>query len=420
MSLTKIKIGNKTFMTKNEYISNIENLIINRIKYHAPRIEEEVDYPLLEAVGIDGSYPIFIFDKPLDKIFYKAFLAAKKRAEFNLVLTQRPKLSSRKIDALDKCFVILKDEIGSSLERALSQLNVNYLTHSNFDLGMRKEFIKIEDKEIAFDFLPFYYGKKVMEKGVVCDVKSYLLNGKNYQLNFANTTKQKQTISFEFNLPLPRGYYIFKNKAGFVEIENLTNKEKAYFNYNFRGAKLSFSNLNGIESSTFACINLICKIYLLPKETRRLYFNYGENKYCILSPKDMQEFFEISQRKMNEIFDIKVTTRNSEFDELFNRYLPRNIWEKWQKFDIDEESEKTWLKMKNEIVKTDGKALQISQTFKGLKEVKFFRNYGWKRVFIVHNKACYLFADRVKYFNFTLLTKEIFDKNNEIYLSFAE
>ena len=44
----------------------------------------------------------------------------------------------------------------------------------------------------------------------------------------------------------------------------------------------------------------------------------------------------------------------------------------------------------------------------------------WKRVFILHNDSCYMFVDKVKYFNYTLLTKEIFNKNNEIYLSFAD
>lgn len=91
----------------------------------------------------------------------------------------------------------------------------------------------------------------------------------------------------------------------------------------------------------------------------------------------------------------------------------------WQNFDVDEKSENEWLKMKNQIIKKGEKAVQINQEFKGLKEVKFFYNNRWKRVFIVHNNACYLFADKVKYFNYTLLTKEIFNKNNEIYLSFA-
>ena len=92
----------------------------------------------------------------------------------------------------------------------------------------------------------------------------------------------------------------------------------------------------------------------------------------------------------------------------------------WQNLDVDEESENFYLKLKDNLIENTANGLQISQDFKGLKEVKFYRNNGWKRVFIVHNNSCYMFADKIKYYNFTLLTKEIFDKNNEIYLSFAE
>ncbi len=407
-------------MTKSEYILSLENLIVNRVKYHAPQIKADFDYALLDAIGIDGSYPIFIFDKPIDKIYYKAFFAAKKRADFNLILTQKPIVSSRKIKLLNKTYLLYKEETGSNLAHTLSQLNINYLTHSDFQQEMRHEYLKFNGKEISFDFLPYFYGKKVMEEGIIFDAKCFLLNGKNYYLSFTNTTNQKKILNFEFNLPLPRGYYNFKKGINFIEIKNLTNKEKAYFNFNLKNAKISFSTMNGIESSTFACVNLECKLELLPKENRKCYFNFGENKYLLFSPKEMEYFFELSQTKMNEIFDLKVTTRDSQFDDLFNRSLPQNIWEKWQKFDVDEESENKWIKMKAQIIKNEGKSVQISKDFKGLKEVRFFRDLGWKRVFVVHNNSTYLFADRVKYFNFTLLTKEIFEKNNEIYLSFAE
>ena len=91
-----------------------------------------------------------------------------------------------------------------------------------------------------------------------------------------------------------------------------------------------------------------------------------------------------------------------------------------KKNDIDEKSENEWLKMRNQIVFCDEKGASINEQFKGLKEVKFFRNLGWKRVFILHNNSCYMYADKIKYFGFTLLTKEIFKKNNEIYLSFGK
>ena len=122
---------------------------------------------------------------------------------------------------------------------------------------------------------------------------------------------------------------------------------------------------------------------------------------------------------MNKIFDLQVSSHDKQFDQLFNYSLPRNIWEKWQNFDVDEKSENEWLKLKKEIVSFTPNGIKINEDYKALKEVRFYRNNGWKRVFIVHNNACYLFDGKVKYFNYTLLTNEIFNKNNEIYLSFA-
>ena len=132
----------------------------------------------------------------------------------------------------------------------------------------------------------------------------------------------------------------------------------------------------------------------------------------------MAEFFNVSQQKMFEIFDLQLKTKDFRFDENFNRSLPRKIWEKWQKNDRDEESENSWLKIKNSVLKKFENGEQINENFKGLKEVSLYRNQRWKRIFIVHNGARYMFADNTRYFNFFLLTKEIFKKNNEIYLSF--
>ena len=61
-------------MDKKEYLGKIENLIVNRIKYHAPNlISSDVDFSLLDAIGIDGTKPIFVYKKPLDKLFLEPF-----------------------------------------------------------------------------------------------------------------------------------------------------------------------------------------------------------------------------------------------------------------------------------------------------------------------------------------------------------
>ena len=407
-------------MKKKEYIEKIKNLIIQRVKYHAPQLHEEVDLSLLEAVGINPKYPIFLYKKPLDKIFYKAFKEAKQEINFNLILLENPLVKQKEIENLDKTYLFLKDEMGCNLSNTLENLNINYLTHSDFKNELKNEYIKINNSQINFDYLPYFYTKKVMYDGVVGEVKQFLLNGKNNIINLLNTRDTTSTIKLEINIPLPRGYYIFDKGVDCIKIKNLYNHETAYLNYNFKNAKIRFSNMSGIESCTFACIHLDCEISLLPKQKLVLFYNFGENKYMIKSPKMLEYFFKLSQIKMNEIFDLKVQSRNNNFDNNFNLSLPRKIWEKWQKYDVDEESINEWLKIKSKIIKSSTKGIQIAKDFKDIKEVRFFRNLRWKRVFVLHNNANYMYADKVKYFNYDLLTKEIFEKNNEIYLSFAD
>ena len=408
-------------MNKKEYIEKIKELIINKVKYHSPNLNNDnIDYLLLEAVGINISLPIFIFKRTLDKVFYTAFLQAKKLVDFNLILLKETEISSKKLNKLKDTFEFNENEMGSNLFYTLDALNINYVTHSDYKNKLEGEYIKLNDKKIDLDYYPYYNYKKIMIDGVIVEIKEFLLNGKNFSFNFINTKKEIKKIDFEINIPLPRGYYYFKKNLDNVIIENLTNKQKAYFNYFFKDAKICFSNMNGIESCTFACIHLNVEIQLYPLVTKRYYCNFGETKYCLFSPKEIDYFFQLSQQKMNQIFDVKISSHDKEKDFVFNLYLPRKIWGKWQNFDVDEESENEWLKLRKNIILKNELGEQINKEIKGLKEVKFYRNFGWKRVFIVHNNSCYLYADNVKYFNYTLLTKQIFKQNNEIYLSFAD
>lgn len=406
-------------MTKKEYLEKIENLIVNRLKYHAPKLtSESIDLSLLDAYGIDPVYPVFIFKKPLDSNFYKAFYNVKKRIKFNLILLGEIFVKDQKLSKLDMTYVIDKAEIGSELYNTLNELNINYYSTSTFNKQDNELYVKINGKKLVYDYLPYFFNKKIMDNGVITESKCFLLNGKNFLITLSNTKNYARDVEVEINIPLPRGYYYFKKGLNFVQIKNLTSNEKAYFNYFVNNYELYFSNVDGIESCSFACVHLKSKIKLLAKEIKSIFFNFGDEKFVLTNKKDMQNFFDFSQNKMNEIFDVKVTSHDKKFDELFNLSLPRKIWEKWQNFDYDEKSENEWLKFKNNLLKNSDNGIQINGEFEGLKEVKFFRNQRWKRVFVIHNGACYLYADKIKYFNYTLLTKEIFDKNNEIYLSF--
>lgn len=144
-------------MTKNEYISKLENLIINRVKFHSPKVNGEIDYTLLGAIGIDARYPIFIFSRKLDKIYCKAFMQAKKKVDFNLILTEDISISKRKLVKLEKTYLIKREEIGSILASTLENLNINYVTHSDFKKEFEGEFLKVNGKIVKLDYLPYFY-----------------------------------------------------------------------------------------------------------------------------------------------------------------------------------------------------------------------------------------------------------------------
>lgn len=406
-------------MKKNEFIEKVKNLIINKVRFHAPNlVSDNIDFDLLSVVGINPVYPIFMFSKPLDNIFFEAFKRAKKEVKFNLILTKRPLISVKKIDKLDFTKLLYEEDMGSKLFYLLDGLNINYISHSDFEKRLKNNYLKINGEEINFDFYPYYFYKKLQINGVIFEGKEFLINGKNFHLTFSNPHTDEREIYVEFNMPLPRGYYIFKKGINFIEICNINTREKAYFNYQANGAEVSFSSINGLENSTFACINVRCKVELKRKEFKHIFFNFGQLKFLSLKPNELKDYFQISQNKMFEMFDIVINSHDKKLDELFNFSLPRKIWENWEKLSVNEQSENEWLKLKNKILLEFDKGEKINEKFKGLKEVKLYRNSNWRRVFIVHGDNEYLYDGRTKYFNFSLLTKEILSQNSEIYLSF--
>ena len=189
-------------MSRKEYIEKLKELIVNRVKYHAPIVtDEKIDYSILEVADIDASYPIFLFEKPLDKLFFDAFYLAKNEVDFILILMQKPSISNKKLKHLKQTIYLPIDEIGSTLLNTLQKLNINYQTHSQFKLKREKEYVKFNGKRIDADFIPYYYNKKIIDDGVVFEYKNFLLNGKNYYINLLNTKKENKVVNLEFNMP---------------------------------------------------------------------------------------------------------------------------------------------------------------------------------------------------------------------------
>ncbi len=411
---------NNSHMTKKEYVEKMANLIVNRVRFHAPIVyDDNIDFELLEVIGIDPSLPVFKYEKSLDNVMADAFLLAQKEVSFNLLTTTQPTCKKCKIDALKNYVYIRTEELGYSLLSTINALNINYKSGCEFNKEIEEDYIKVNDEIVNLNYQNYYLYKKASSNGVVYEIKEFLLNGKNFILNFTNLREEKQIATFEINVVLPRGYYHFKRENNAIKITSLTSGETAYFNFQSRNAKFSFSTISGVESSTHACINMKINISINGKAQKRFYFNYGENKYCFSSIRDSEDFFDISQKKMCEIFDLKVLSRDKSFDEEFNRSLPQKIWLSWLKMTTDEESEKKYLKLKNSVAKKVKNGWQISENFKGLKQVQIYENSGYRRVFIVEGNERYILSGKTKYLNFTNVTNEIFQKNNEIYLSFG-
>ncbi|MBQ8908870.1 MAG: hypothetical protein IJY90_01070 [Clostridia bacterium] len=407
-------------MKKKEYIEKLENLIVNRVKFHAPKVNESsVDFSLLRAINVDEKYPIFIFEKPLNKVLFHAFLKAKNRCKFNLILMGAPDISSKKIMRLEKTYLLDKNLLGSGLLDVLYSLNINYTSTPVFERTRKDEYLKINNQNVKLDFVPFYNHKKWMFNGIIGQVRQFLLNGKNYSLEFVNTRNCVNEVEFEINLPLPQGYYSFKRSFDHIEINNLTSKDRAFFNYFVKDAKVEFSCVEGIENCTFACVNMKGKIALKPKQKKYVFFNFGNERFNLISARDIQTFFDDSQSEMFKIFDARIISKNARFDEMFNLQLPKSIWDAWGRFSCNRTAEEKWLAIRSSIIKSSEKGIEICEEQLPLKEIQLYKNNLWKRIFIMYGESKYLFAGKVKYYNFTTLTKEIFDKNNEIYLSFA-
>ena len=194
-------------MNKKEYIDALARLIKNRVIFHAPVMYDDVvDFDLLDIVGINKNLPIFKFEKPLNKYLFRAFVKAQKTVKFNLVLTSENFIKKSWANRLENlCFL---DESCSSysLVSLVNKLNINYISHSAFVPNLNEQFIKVNGEIVNLSFCQFYLHKKAEANGVIYDIKEFILNGKNFILNFSNPHFEALKINLEINIPLPNGY----------------------------------------------------------------------------------------------------------------------------------------------------------------------------------------------------------------------
>ena len=79
-------MGNNLFMKNRDYIEKAKNLILIRVRFHAPILfDDEVDERVLGEQGIDVNLPIFKFEKTLTKRLLNDFSLSQREENFNLV-----------------------------------------------------------------------------------------------------------------------------------------------------------------------------------------------------------------------------------------------------------------------------------------------------------------------------------------------
>ncbi len=379
-------------MNKKEYIKKAKQEIINRVKFHAPIVYDDVvDRKILMDNGIDFNLPIFHFDKALNKNLLKAIEMAQNECDFNVVFSQNSlgKIKENKLKKLKNFFVTTKYSSSRLIEN-IKKLNINYCSYSNFNLKFQDKFFRVNNKILNPCFDNFFLTCKNNFDDVFVEYKEFVLNGNNVFVKFINTAKTAKKIECEFNFPLKNGYYLFKRLEKCIFIENIITKEKMYFSFNCGAAKFDFSAVNGLENSKYCCINIKYSLNLKGKQMAYSFFNFGNEKFLPKNLNSVSKFCDLSQKMCFSEFDIMVKTKNFEFDDFLNKTMPMRTWLGWLNFERNfslEEKYKTYrklfLKGKDKIVFTNFAQL-------GVREIFIFNGMDYKKISIVLSNEKFL------------------------------
>lgn len=391
-------------MKKSDYIFNMTNLIVNRVKFHAPQCAENVDLNRLKDSGIDLSLPIFFYEHKLTKLMSKCFFLAQKQVDFNLIFPfSQP--YSRKL----KCLV--------STDADLKKFNINYRTKSDFVAAKNEKYIKINGQKIGQNLLNFFYDGFVEHDGANCFVRECMLSGRNIFLEFLNTTKHEKTINFEINLPLKSGYYCFKKLHHAISVTRILSGERLFFNFS-SAQNFAFSCVDGVENSTCARINFSASVTLKPYQKRHFFYNFGSEKFMLQSMEEIEAFFTQSKKKNCEIFDVKIDTKIKNIDSKINYILPEKIYLAWLDGRCDTGSESEYLKLKNRFVLKASSDFVLNETDK-INSIKIFNGNIYREVLVIKNfdeKAIEDLArsKQKKLTNFVISRRSLSEKNTPI------
>ena len=359
--------------------------IVNRVKYHAPIVyDDNIDRRVLFENGIDINLPIFKFEKKLNKRLLSAIAMAQKECKFNAVFSSESlgKMKENKLKKLENYFVYSKYSQTKLIEN-INKLNINYRSFSNYDLKYQDKFLKVNERVLNPNFDNFVLHSEDMCDGVTVKYREFVLNGNNVFVKFFNTSNDLKKISFEFNFPLKKGYYIFNKQQKVVVVENIITKERNCFNFIGNAAKFDFSAVNGLENSKYCCINLKCTLSLKPKQVAFSFFNFGKQMFLPGNVKSAESLCDISQKICFSKFDIRIKSKDYKFDEFFNITLPKRIWLGWVNLERDARSEEKYKTYRKLFVSGRDKICFTNFAQLGVREICVFNGECYKKISII-------------------------------------
>lgn len=417
-------------MRRKKYIEAAKNAILNRVRFHAPIVyDDNIDYKSLSANGIDGTIPLFKFGKILTKPLLRAFLLALKEENFTLLVDKGSfdKLSEKAIKRCDKIKIYSAQNSPKSFVEAINKLNINYAAASNYNLVFKERFFKVNGQALNPHFEDYFLKQKAIFEDVCVDFCEFVLNGNNFFVQLKNSCEESKKVELELNIPLAKGYFYFKRMAKAICVENLLTKEKFYLNFLCRNAKFSFSNVDGLENSVFACVNVKVSITLKAHEENFVFFNFGDTNFLPKSRKDVERLKALSHKKVCEIFNVQIKTKQPKFDFLFNKTLPQKIWTNWINGQQDLQAEYRYVAYRRLFLKgclpQKGAKRKVSLVcFKeiGLKELGIFNGSYYKKIVVVQGDEKFFKVGTTMFYNADGLTEASLNSREPLSVCFGQ
>ena len=409
-------------MKKSEYILKIKDAILKRVRFHAPVcFDGEINKNVLSFNGVNLNFPIFKYDKKLDNNILKAFKLALNEEKFNLLVPIEvlDAKTEKFLEKMENCALYSEKSSPFDFVSMINKLNINYAVKSNYDIKFKDKFFCINDYVVNPIYNEFCLHKSEEIFGVDFSYDEFILNGNNIYVKLKNIQKEENKICINFNLPLKKGYYVFKRRGSAIYIQNLLSGEKKIFSYVCKNAKFSFSCIDGIENSCFATINVKAIIPLKPNEEKVVFFLLSDKKLPLKNKNDFEKLKEISIKKNMEIFDLRVKTKNVKFDQFFNNTLPKKIWLNWNMEKVDNSLIEKYSTLRRLFIKGKDKIDFVPFKEIGLKELGIFNGEYYKKIVVAFGVEKFLQVGKTKFSNISNITNFSLKKSDPIYLSFS-